>query len=92
MSVTDLVGPARGDVAGLSALAARLRRAADALADPRTGEAVRAAAEAVGAAAAALRQLPAPPPPGAVTAVEGALATALAPLLAVLTREGNHRP
>ena len=90
MTVTDLVGAARGDVAGLHALASRLRRAAAALPDPEDAVAVRAAADAVDVAAEGLRALPVPPPPGAVVGVETALARDLAAPLAVLTREGNH--
>lgn len=88
MSVVDLVGPSRGDVAGLAALAARLRRAASALAS-EDAAAVRAAAGVLDAAADRLRSLPVPPPPGAVLEVEAALAADLAAPLTVLHREGN---
>jgi hypothetical protein len=90
VSLTDLVGSGRGDVAGLAALAARLRRAAGALPDPLHADAVAGAAAAVDEAADRLRSLPVPPPPGAVLQVERALASDLAVPLAVLTREGNR--
>lgn len=90
MTVIDLVGRDRGDIAGLSALAARLRRAADALTTPPDVIAVLAAADAVDAAVEALRGLPVPAPVGAVLTVEAALAAALAAPLAALTREGTH--
>lgn len=90
MTVTDLVGPGRGDVAGLAALASRLRRAAAALRDADDVAAVTAAAEAVDTAAERLRTSPAPTPPGAVLEVEAALAADLSAPLAVLTREGNR--
>lgn len=89
MTVTDLVGPARGDVAGLQVLSSRLHRAAGVLPAPQDA-AVRTAAEAVARAAAQLRALPAPPPPGAVLRVEAALARDLAAPLTLLTREGNR--
>ena len=90
MTVTDLVGTGRGDVAGLRALASRLRRAADALPDRADAAAVLTAADAVSTAAEQLQALPAPPPPGAVLRVEAALAAHLAAPTTLLTREGNR--
>jgi hypothetical protein len=90
VTVTDLVGPARGDAAGLRALAVRLRRAAAVLAEPRDAAAVLDAAAAVDTAADALRALPVPPPPGSVLGIEAALAADLAAPLALLTPEGNR--
>ncbi|GAA0313642.1 hypothetical protein GCM10009528_34100 [Kineococcus aurantiacus] len=83
------MGPARGDAAGLAALAGRLHRAAALVAAPEQ-DAVRAAATAVDDAAQRLRDLPAPVPAGAVTEVEVALARALAGPLAVLVPGRNH--
>lgn len=90
MTVVDLVGSSRGDVSGLAALAARLRRASAALTSEDDVAAVLAAARAVDLAAERLRALPVPPTAGAVLEVEGHLVTDLVAPLAVLTREGNH--
>lgn len=61
MTVVDLVGRGRGDVAGLAALASRLRRAAMLLEDTGavTAEAIRRAALMLDTAAERLRDLPA---------------------------------
>lgn len=90
MTVADLVGSSRGDVAGLAALAARLRRVSPALTAEDDVAAVLAAARAVDLAADRLRALPSPPTADAVLEVERALVTDLGAPLAVLTREGNR--
>ena len=90
MTVVDLVGSSRGDVTGLAALAARLRRASTALTAADDVAAVLDAARAVDLAADRLRALPSPPAADAVLEVERALVSDLGAPLAVLTREGNR--
>jgi hypothetical protein len=84
VTVVDLVGRGRGDVAGLAALASRLRRAEALLAgsaSPVQLTSVRAAAAAVDTAAQRLRDLPDGSPVSAVSSVEADLAHDLSTLL-----------